>query len=60
MFICCDGIFESFTTEEAVRFIHEKRKKTDDLAFILSELLTAVTDKGSQVLLFLVLSRLTV
>jgi serine/threonine protein phosphatase PrpC len=49
MFICCDGIFESFTSEQAIEFIHNKMKETDDLAQILGDLLTAVIDKGSQV-----------
>lgn len=49
MFICCDGIFESFTSQESIQFIHEKLKTTNDLAKILSDLLTAVVDKGSQV-----------
>jgi len=48
LFICCDGIFESFTNEDALQFIHDHLKKTNDLAEILSELLSEVLKKGSK------------
>jgi len=48
IFICCDGIFESFTNDEAMKFIYEKSKTTEDICEILSELLFAVLTKGSK------------
>jgi len=48
IFICCDGIFETFSNEEAMKFIYEKSKTTEDICEILSELLFAVLLRGSK------------
>jgi len=50
LFICCDGIFETFTNEEAIAFIHDRLKANpeEDTAKILSDLLYAVLNKGSK------------
>jgi len=48
LLICCDGIFEAFTNETAIQFIHQKFKETRDSAAILSELLTATLKGGSR------------
>lgn len=49
LLICCDGIFESFTNEEAVSFVAEKLKThADDPAMIMALLLDAVLHAGSK------------
>lgn len=49
LLICCDGIFESFTNEEAVNFVAEKLKTNgDDPAMIMALLLDAVLHAGSK------------
>lgn len=48
VFICCDGIFETFTNQQALEFIHERSKTSDDICEVLSELLFAVLEKGSK------------
>jgi len=48
IFICCDGIFETFNNEEAIKFIYEKSKTETDICLILSDLLTAVLNRGSK------------
>jgi len=49
IFLCCDGIFETFSSEEAILFIRERlQDPTVDSCDILSELLTAVLNKGSK------------
>jgi len=50
IFMCCDGIFETFTNEEAIGFIHDRLKANpeEDTAKILSDLLYAVLNKGSK------------
>lgn len=48
IFICCDGIFETFTNEEALAFIYESSKTKTDICEILSDLLYAVLNKGSK------------
>lgn len=49
LLICCDGIFESFTNEEAVDFVKEKMKTHgEDPAMIMALLLDAVLHAGSK------------
>jgi len=48
LLVCCDGIFESFTNEETVRFVHEKLKTCDDPAMVMALLLDAVLAAGSK------------
>lgn len=48
LLICCDGIFESFTNDQAVQFVANALKKTDDLAMIMADLLDAVLVAGSK------------
>jgi len=49
LFICCDGIFESFSNEKAVEYVRERLKKgEEDTAAILGGLLTEVLQKGSK------------
>lgn len=48
LLICCDGIFESFTNEQAVKFVHKKLQETDDLAMIMAHLQDAVLAAGSK------------
>jgi hypothetical protein len=49
LFICCDGIYESFSNEKAIEFIRERLKNGEkDSAVILSDLLTQVLQKGSK------------
>lgn len=48
LLVCCDGIFESFTNEQAVKFVHEKLQTSDDLAMIMAQLLDAVLAAGSK------------
>ena len=48
LLVCCDGIFESFSNEEAVKFVHQKLQETDDLAMIMALLLDAVLAAGSK------------
>jgi serine/threonine protein phosphatase PrpC len=48
LLICCDGIFESFTNEQAVKFVHDKLQTSQDLAMIMAQLLDAVLAAGSK------------
>lgn len=49
LFICCDGIYESFSNEKAVEYVRGRLKKGEtDSAAILGDLLTQVLQKGSK------------
>lgn len=48
LLICCDGIFESFSNSEAVEFVANQLKTSDDLAMIMAKLLDAVLAAGSK------------
>jgi len=49
LFICCDGIFESFSNDKAIEFVRERLKKGEtDTAAVISDLLIQVLQKGSK------------
>jgi len=48
LFICCDGIFEALSNEGVMEFLHQKLSDSQDLAGILSDLVTAVLKGGSR------------
>jgi len=48
IFICCDGIFESFSNESTFEFLHNKLSTNNDMAVVLSELVTSVLKGGSR------------
>eukprot|EP01128_Nolandella_sp_AFSM9_P012755 TRINITY_DN958_c1_g1_i2.p1 TRINITY_DN958_c1_g1~~TRINITY_DN958_c1_g1_i2.p1 ORF type:complete len:487 (+),score=121.03 TRINITY_DN958_c1_g1_i2:232-1692(+) len=47
LFICCDGIFEAMTNEEAIEHLTNGMKEEEDLALLLSSFLQKVLEGGS-------------
>jgi len=47
LFICCDGIFESFSNAGTFEYLFKHLSDNQDLAAVLSEMLTAVLKGGS-------------
>jgi len=48
LYICCDGIFETYTNETAIQFCTSLMKDTQDTAAVLSNLLTSTLKGGSR------------
>uniref|UniRef100_A0A6B2L3D6 PPM-type phosphatase domain-containing protein n=1 Tax=Arcella intermedia TaxID=1963864 RepID=A0A6B2L3D6_9EUKA len=48
LYISCDGIFESFDNETTIGYIQKQFQGSEDVAGILSEMLTDVLHKGSK------------
>jgi len=48
LYISCDGIFESFDNETTIAFIQKQFQASEDVAGILSDMLTDVLHKGSK------------
>jgi hypothetical protein len=48
LFICCDGIFESFSNEQTIEYLRNRLKENPDQAAILSDMLTAILKGGSK------------
>jgi hypothetical protein len=48
LFICCDGIFESFSNEGTIDYLRNHLKDNRDQAVVLSNMLTSVLKGGSR------------